>query len=252
MAKQVKKQCSRHGCRNDAASLRSRFCTSCFKKNAVAAGKRGGLLRRFGALSLVAVKKWKKKTCMYGFQKKFSRLGCRNDVQGSGRARFCPACVHKAQSVSAKRSALLRALKNGNAKRSALLRAMQKVKKGKKKCSRHGCRNDAASLRALFCKACFKKNAAALGKLTGIRQNFPKTCSRHGSRNDVQGSRLARLLPACFKKNYGKFRKVAGKRCALFSPQAAPWALVLEKFLKYRGNRLLNTKQAGKDHVVFT
>ena len=138
MPRQVEKQCSRHCCWNGAASLRARICTVCFKRNAAAVGKRGGRLPKIRVGPLVGVKKWKKKSCMYGLQKKCSRHGCRNDIQGAGWARFCPACIHKAQSASAKRSTLLRAMKKGE--------------KGKKKCSRHGRRNDAASLRARFAR----------------------------------------------------------------------------------------------------
>ena len=174
MPQQWKKKCSRHVCRTDAASLRARFCTACFKKNAAAVGRLRGNLEKV--------------------QKKCSR----------------------------------------------------------KKCRRYGCRNLAASHRARFCTACFKQNAAAVGRLRGNREKVQRKCSRHGCRNDVQGSRWARLCPACFMKNQCKVTKVAGRRSALLSHQAARWALALKNFLKYRGIRLVNTKQGGKIHVVLT
>ena len=226
MAPQEKKQCSRHGCWNDAASHRARFCKACFKTNAAAAGKRRGLVCK------TVCQKWPKKTRMYGLQKKCSRHGCRNDVHGSRWAGICLACVNRSMSAAKAR--------------------LQARLKGTQQCSRYGCRNDAVSLRARFCTACFKKNAAAVGRLRGNPEKVQRKCSRHGCRNDVQGSRWARLCPACFKKNQGKVTKAAGKRSALLSHQAARWALALKNFLKYRGIRVVNTKQGGKIHVVLT
>ena len=172
-----------------------------------------------------------------------SRDGCWHEA-ASHRALLVKACLKKKAGAAGKRGGLRSSLLPKIGEPSLVL-----LKKGKKKCRRYGCRNLAASHRARFCIACFKKNAAAVGRLRGNREKVQRKCSRHGCRNDVQGSRWARLCPACFMKNQCKVTKAAGKRSALLSHQAARWALALKNFLKYRGIRLVNAKQGGKVHA---
>ena len=105
----------------------------------------------------------------------------------------------------------------------------------KKQCSRHGCWNDAASHRARFCMACFKKNAAACGRLRGNLEKGKKKCSGHGCRNDVQGSRWARFFTSCFKKKRLKVMLAAGHKDAFLGKNCVPTLMVLKRFLQNRG-----------------
>ena len=91
----------------------------------------------------------------------------------------------------------------------------------KKKCSMYGCRDDAASSRAQFCKACFNKNAAAAGSCRATPERIQKKCSTQGCANDVQGSRWARLCAACFYKKHLKQTSFGGRRSALLSNKSA-------------------------------
>ena len=91
----------------------------------------------------------------------------------------------------------------------------------KKKCSMYGCREDAASSRAQFCKACFNKNAAAAGSCRGTPERIQKKCSTQGCVNGVQGSRWARLCAACFYKKHLKQTSYGGRRSALLSNKSA-------------------------------
>ena len=185
MPQQWKKKCSRHVCRTDAASPRARFCMSCFQEHVAAVG----MLRGNG-------EKENKKCIVHG---------SRNDVQGSRWGRFCPSCFKK------NHLKIMLAVSH----KSGLIRKQLSWEKFQKKCSMRGCRNDAASRRARFCSACFKKNAAAVGRLRGNRQKEKKKCSGHGCMNDVQGSRWARFCPSCFKKNHQKVMLVASHKSAL-------------------------------------
>ena len=134
LLKKGMKKCRRHGCRNDAASLRARFCTACFKKNASVVGRLRGNQEK-------VQRKCSKKKC--------GRHGCRN-LAASLRSRFCTACFKK------------------NAAAVGSLRGNRE--KVQRKCSRHGCRNDVQGSRwARLCPACFMKNQCKVTKVAGKR-----------------------------------------------------------------------------------
>ena len=133
-------------------------------------------------------------------------------------------------------------------KRSALLSKNLYRDKFHKKCSTRGCRDDAASRRARFCTACFKKNAAACGRLRGNLERGKKKCSGHGCRNDVQGSRWARFCPSCFKKNRLKVMSAAGHKSALLRKNRVPTLMVLKRFLQNRGIHVAQSDLAGRSH----
>ena len=130
------------------------------------------------------------------------------------------------------------------------LRKKLSWEKFQKKCSTRGCRNDAASRRARFCTACFKKNAAACGRLRGNLEKGKKKCSGHGCRNDVQGSRWARLCPSCFEKNRLKVMSAAGHKSALLRKNRVPTLMVLNRFLQNRGIHVAHSGLVGKSHFV--
>ena len=110
--------------------------------------------------------------------------------------------------------------------------------------------NDAASLRARFCPACFKKNAVAVGGLRGNPAKGEKKCSGHGCKNDVQGSCRARLCASCFKKNHLKVMSASGHKSALLRKDCALTLMVVKKFLKNRGIRVEQRDLQGKRHFV--
>ena len=119
-----------------------------------------------------------------------------------------------------------------------------------KKCITRGCRNDAASLRARYCPACFKKNAVAVGSLRGNPEKKEKKCSGHGCKNVVQGSRRARLRASCFKKTHLKVTSASGNKSALLRKDCAPTLMVVKKFLKNRGILVEQRDLQGKCHFV--
>ena len=134
--------------------------------------------------------------------------------------------------------------------KSALLRKKLFREKFQKKCSTRGCRKDAASRRARFCTACFKKNAAACGRLRGNLEKGKNKCSGHGCRNDVQGSRWARLCPSCFKKNRLKVMSAVGHKSALLRKNRIPTLMVVKKFLQTWGIRVVQRDLGGKRHFL--
>ena len=133
---------------------------------------------------------------------------------------------------------------------SALLRKKLSREKFQNKCSTRGCRNDAASRRARFCTACFKKKAAAFGRLRGTPEKGKKKCSGHGCRNDVQGSRWARLCPSCFKKNRLKVMSAAAHKRALLRKNCVPTLKVVKRFLQHLGICVAHKDLRGNRHFV--
>ena len=82
-------------------------------------------------------------------------------------------------------------------------------KKTKKKCSRPGCRKDAASPRAKFCMTCFKTNASLA--------SAPRKAFRGGGGGGVPGNRGNSKGAPGNRGNTtaGRKKKLAGKRSAL-------------------------------------
>ena len=133
------------------------------------------------------------------YRRQCCRHGCRNEVQGSRWAGICLACVKQATSAVGKRIA------QRSARLVVLKARLQTRLKWGKKCSRHGCRNDAASPGARFCVACFKQNGA---------ETIEKKCSTHGCRHDAASHRAFFCTP-CFKKNAAVVGRLRGNPLCL-------------------------------------
>ena len=267
MAEKAKKKCSRPRCRNDAVSPLAKFCTACFKKNASRASSKrktfggGGVPGNRGGAGVPGNRGGA------GVPGNRGNRGARGvpGNRGNRGAAGVPGNLGNsaATGVHGNRGNCGAAGVQGNlgnttigqkkllaGKRSALLWKKLSREKFQKKCSSRGCRNDAASLRARYCTACFKKNAAACGRLRGNLEKGKKKCSGHGCRNDVQGSRWARFCPSCFKKNRLKVMSAAGHKSAFLGKNRVPALMVLRRLLQNRGIHVAQSDLAGKCHFV--
>ena len=200
MAKKAQKKCSRPRCRNDAASPRAKFCTACFKKNASSANLKRKAFRGGGVPGNRGGGGVHGNRGGAGVPGNSGGAGVPGNCGGAGvpgnRGNSGATGVHgnrgnrgAAGAQGNRGNTTIGQKKSLACKRSALLWKKLSREKFQKKCSTRGCRNDAASRRARFCTACFKKNAAACGRLRGNLEKGKKKCSGHGCRNDVQGSR---------------------------------------------------------------
>ena len=113
------------------------------------------------------------------------------------------------------------------------------AKKVKKKCNKLGCRKDAASPRAKFCTACFKKNASSA--------SLQRKAFRGGGVPGNKGNTTT-----------GQKKKSAGKRRALRRSTKKllvvknPWLDLILSGAKTWEIRNAQTKQRGKIHLALS
>jgi len=131
------------------------------------------------------------------------------------------------------------------------------AKKAKRKCSRPGCRNDAASPRAKFCTACFKKNASFASSQRKACRGGGNSSGKgvHGNSGNSSGKGVHGNSG---NTTTGQKKTLAGKRSALRRSTKMllvvknPWLdLILAKDKTWE-IRDAQTKQRGKIHLALS
>ena len=131
------------------------------------------------------------------------------------------------------------------------------AKKAKRKCSRPGCRNDAASPRAKFCTACFKKNASFASSQRKACRGGGNSSGKgvHGNSGNSSGKGVHGNSG---NTTTGQKKTLAGKRSAL--RRSTKMLLVMKNLWlglilakdKTWEIRDAQTKQRGKIHLALS